>query len=290
MNTNVPCSICHSPSSFAFEKSNYSLYRCTQCTHLFVYPTPSAQEIEAVYKESYFHKDTGEGGLGYADYDSDKAGLASTFDRYLDLLGGLTSGRNILDVGCATGFFLDRAKDKKWTTAGVEISDYGASECRRRGHDCVHGTIEAVSGEERFDVITMWDVFEHMSDPVAALTKARELLRPDGILVINTVDSHGASARLLGTRWHLLVPPEHLQYYSKKSLRSILEQNSFDVLDMHRITKHFSLAYIFTILYRWQHFSFWNWLADTVRHSHLKNLHIPIQTFDNMYVVARKRL
>jgi 2-polyprenyl-3-methyl-5-hydroxy-6-metoxy-1,4-benzoquinol methylase len=283
------CSICGSAASFAFEKNRYKLYRCANCKHLFVYPAPTSEEITAVYKESYFHKSEGQGGLGYADYDSDKAGLASTFDKYLTELAKLAPGKKILDVGSATGFFLDRAKKAGWQTHGVEIAQFGAAESNKRGHETVCGTIEDVPGEARFDVITMWDVFEHMSDPQRALNRAHELLASGGIIGINTIDSSSVPAKMLGKQWHLVVPPEHLQYYSRTSLRKIVEKNGFEILTMHRITKRFSLAYIFTTLYRWQHVALWRTLAEFSRRDMLQKLFVPLQTFDNIYVLARKR-
>ena len=286
---NPSCLICSGESVFAFEKNGYKLYRCNYCAHMFVFPIPTAQEIEAVYRESYFHKSRGEGGLGYANYDSDKAGLVQTFDAYVEKLGKLAPGKRILDVGSATGFFLDRARTKGWQTYGVEISKFAAEESNRRGHETVCGTIEDVPGEARFDVITMWDVFEHMTEPARALEKAHALLAPRGLIAINTIDSSSVPARLLGRNWHLIVPPEHLQYYSRTSLRKIIENEGFEVLSMHRITKRFSLAYIFTILYRWQRLGIWQTLAEFCRRGKLQKIYLPLQTFDNIYVLARKR-
>jgi 2-polyprenyl-3-methyl-5-hydroxy-6-metoxy-1,4-benzoquinol methylase len=286
---NPTCNICNGKASFTFEKNAYKLYRCENCDHVFVYPTPSTEEIEAVYRKSYFQKSEGEGGLGYADYDTDKAGLATTFDTYLTKLSKLSPGKKILDVGAATGFFLDRAKLAGWQTFGVEISKFGAEESNKRGHETVCGIIEDVPGEKRFDTITLWDVFEHMTDPRGALEQAHKLLATGGLIAINTIDSSSIPARILGKRWHLVVPPEHLQYYSQKSLRKIVEDAGFEVLAMHRITKRFSLAYIFTILYRWQHLGIWRKLAEICRSSFLQKVYIPLQTFDNIYVLARKR-
>lgn len=286
---NPSCNICSGKAHFTFEKNQYKLYRCEDCEHIFVYPTPTSEEIEAVYRKSYFQKSEGEGGLGYADYDGDKAGLASTFDKYLAKMGNLESGKKILDVGCATGSFLDRAKEKGFKTYGVEISEFGAQESNSRGHETIRGTIEDMSGANRFDVVTMWDVFEHMTDPARALTCAHQLLTPNGLIAINTIDSSSVPAKILGKRWHLVVPPEHLQYYSSASLRKILEDNGFEVLKMLRITKRFSPAYIFTILYRWQGLKLWRTLAEFSQRGFLKDIFIPIQTFDNIYVLARKR-
>jgi 2-polyprenyl-3-methyl-5-hydroxy-6-metoxy-1,4-benzoquinol methylase len=283
------CTICGKDTVFAFEKNAYKLYRCNACKHLFVFPTPSASEIEAVYKESYFHKSEGEGGLGYADYDTDKAGLASTFDKYLVELEKHAPGKRILDVGCATGFFLDRGRKAGWKTYGVEISRFGAEESNRRGHETVCGMLEDVPGESRFDVITMWDVFEHMTDPESALKRAHALLAPGGLVAINTIDSSSVPAKILGKNWHLVVPPEHLQYYSRTSLKQIVENEGFEVLSMHRITKRFSLPYIFTILFRWQKLGMWRTLAEFSRRSFIRGVHIPLQTFDNLYVLGRKR-
>jgi hypothetical protein len=153
----------------------------------------------------------------------------------------------------------------------------------------VQGVVEDVPGASRFDVITLWDVIEHMTDPKSAVRHVHDLLSNNGLIAINTVDSGSVPAKLLGKYWHLVVPPEHLEYFSRKSLVRLLEDAGFEVLVAHRITKRFSFAYIFTTLYRYQGLSLWHYLGKFFGRGSMKRFSVPLQTFDNIYVLAKKR-
>jgi len=182
-------------------------------------------------------------GFGYVDYDQDKSKMTSTFEHYLDILA--TDGSEIgdmLDVGAATGFFLDLARNRGWRTVGVEPSEFAVSVAKGKGLDVRQGIVEDLAiPDNSFDVITMWDVIEHVNAPRASLAAAFRLLRPGGVLAINTPDSGSTLARLLGLRWHLVVPPEHLVLFHQESLRRLLAESNFEVTSIKRIGKRFTL-------------------------------------------------
>lgn len=195
----------------------------------------------------------------------------------------------LLDVGAATGFFLDLARTRGWQTHGVEPSRYASEVASRKGLTVHRGVVEELDlPDESFDVITMWDVIEHVNDPDASLAAACRLLRPEGSLALNTPDAGSLLARLLGLRWHLVVPPEHLVLFSAKSLRKLLEDHGFTVIALHRIGKRFSIQYVLQTLARWQGLTVWRKMADLSRRSRFGNWGIPINLRDNMFVLARK--
>jgi 2-polyprenyl-3-methyl-5-hydroxy-6-metoxy-1,4-benzoquinol methylase len=122
------------------------------------------------------------------------------------------SGGRLLDVGCATGYFLNAAR-LDFEVSGVEPSRWAVDYARTRLHlNVTEGHLEAVDLPlEGFDVITMNDVIEHFSDPRAALERSAALLRPGGILYLVTPDIGSLSARVLRGRWWGL-RPAHLYY------------------------------------------------------------------------------
>lgn len=287
--TNPACVICEATARSSGTKGEYTYYRCQSCKHFFVWPMPTPAALAEIYREDYF---SGAGdGFGYVDYDRDKMPMIPTFEKYLDVIAkyGPHSGR-MLDIGAATGFFLDLARNRGWTVHGVEPSDYAASLGRSKGIPVVTGTLDQLPpGLEKFDVVTMWDVIEHLTEPEEALRSVHGFLKPGGLLVINTPDSGSLMAKVLGTKWHLVVPPEHLNLFHRKSLRFLLEKNGFDLLLDTTVGKQFTPQYIFQTLAHWQKLSIWQKLSDGLKGHAINRLAIPINLRDNMFVLAKAR-
>jgi SAM-dependent methyltransferase len=136
-------------------------------------------------------------------------------------------GGRLLDVGCATGLFLDAARRYgPWQVQGIEPSPSAAAYGRRElGLDIVQGTFaDADLDDADFDAITMWDVLEHLHDPTAALHKAARLLRPGGVLVVRVPHMESIGARLFGRYWAGLDAPRHLYVYPRHVLGSMMRE------------------------------------------------------------------
>src|SRR3989344_2020238 len=116
----INCPVCGAWSHDVFaRKSGYALYSCRACGLTFVHPIPDSA---GVYGEDYFSG--ARGGFGYVDYDADKEPMAPVFEKYLRRIARYGTGRRILDVGAATGFFLDIARRAGFDAYGVELSAY----------------------------------------------------------------------------------------------------------------------------------------------------------------------
>jgi 2-polyprenyl-3-methyl-5-hydroxy-6-metoxy-1,4-benzoquinol methylase len=254
---------------------------------LFVSPLPDLVEV---YDQDYF-AGAGEG-FGYVDYDKDKEPMIPTFNKYLDLLVGKKEPTDItlLDVGAATGFFMSLAEARGFSTTGIEISDFAASLGRQKGLNIITGDLlKAPFMNGYFDVVTMCDVLEHVTDPKAILLETKRILKPEGLLLINTPDAESVVARMFGKNWHLLVPPEHLHYFSPKNLSKFLEKIGFEIVINTTIGKKFTLSYVFNMLYKWQKLSIWNYFADKTSKGFLSKIYLPINLYDNFFIIARKK-
>jgi SAM-dependent methyltransferase len=283
---NTPhCAVCGSDSRGVGEKNGYKLYICRNCTLTFIYPVP---DLNSVYNEGYF---TGASThMGYANYDADKEPMVPTFEKYLKRIKALTPGKKLLDVGAATGFFLAIARRFGFEVYGVEISSYAAERSRKKGIPTIAGTLEDVPNEPKFNVLTMFDVIEHVENPLTLCVRANTLLEKDGILVINTPDIGSVYARILGLRWNLIIPPEHLFYFNNRSMKILLDKTGFELVSISRIGKRFSPQFVFKTLYVWQKLRIWKHLSDFCSKTWLSRLALPINLRDNMFVIARKKL
>jgi SAM-dependent methyltransferase len=215
----------------AFVEAPYRVLRCLDCGTGVV--SPRAVDLEAIYAAGSYWRSESPKTLGYGDYRAAEELYVRTFLRRLSfaLRAGPTSGR-ALDVGCAAGFCMQALRELGFDVHGVEVSETIARHAiERLGFDTVHiGTLEQAPFDERtFDLITMWDVIEHVADPRRLLARARELLTPDGLLVLETQNIDSPFARALGPRWHHYKHAEHIYHFTPGSLRRLLGSAGFAV-------------------------------------------------------------
>jgi SAM-dependent methyltransferase len=209
----------------AFAEPPYRLLRCACCGTGVV--SPRLAEPESIYAEGSYWRSESPRTLGYQDYRAAEPLYLKTFRRRLaSVLGDRPRRGRALDVGCAAGFCMAVLRELGFEAHGVEVSGTiarHATECL--GFDTVHvGTLESASyADGTFELITLWDVIEHVPDPRALLSRARELLAHDGLLVVETQNVDSPFARVLGRRWHHYKHAEHIYHFTRGSLRRLLE-------------------------------------------------------------------
>jgi SAM-dependent methyltransferase len=179
-------------------------------------------------------------------YVSQLSARERTFAASLDEIEKAAGGKGrLLDVGTAAGAFVAAARARGWDAEGCEpnhwMAEWGSRHygIRIRKGDLLEQTYEMGS----FDVITLWDVIEHTTDPGAVLARCRELLRPGGVLVVNYPDIGSWIARALGRRW-LFLTSVHLHYFDRRTIRMMLEQAGYTVEAMRPHVQRLELDYI----------------------------------------------
>jgi SAM-dependent methyltransferase len=217
------CRACGAAGREAFLKRGYVIAACDRCGTQFV-PEPLA-EAEP-YGEQYFDE---RAATGYADYLRDRELIVRNFERRIRWLAPLARGPRLLDVGAAYGFLLVAAREHGFEPLGVEPVVACATYAERELGERVLPVAleEADLPPASFDVITLFDVIEHLREPRAAIARVRELLRPGGIVVVETGDREALLARVCGRRWYYYDPPQHLTYFSQRSLVAMLRKAGF---------------------------------------------------------------
>lgn len=216
-----PCVVCgRADPRPLFVKERYAIVECGDCGGVYVGDDPSAIDFAALYGQSYY---TGGNDAVFADYVGQESARRAAARRRLFVLRHLPPrvpphGR-LLDVGCAAGFFLAEAR-AFYEVQGVELSEWSAAYARERlGLPVSTGTLQAARfPEAHFDVVTLWDVIEHVPEPVPLLAEAARVMAPGGRLVLTTGDWGSAYARGKGAGWHLMTPPWHLSFFSRSTL------------------------------------------------------------------------
>jgi SAM-dependent methyltransferase len=142
----------------------------------------------------------------------------------------------LLDVGCASGLFLDAARRYgDWDVEGLEPSASASEYARHELGLCVHvgGFGEVPLEPGSYDVVTMWDVLEHLHDPVRALGLVAQLLKPGGILVVRVPHVESWQARIFGRCWAGLDSPRHLYAFPRRLLADMLQEAGLEPVRWH---------------------------------------------------------
>ena len=169
-----------------------------------------------------------------------------TFGKALNMIEKLAPARgHLLDVGTAAGSFIHVAAGRGWNVSGCEpntwLCEWGK---KTYGLDIRPGTLfDQRYPDASFDVVTVWDVLEHTSDPKAFLQECQRVLKPGGLLVVNCPDIGSWAAKIMGRKWLMLVTT-HLYYFTRGTLGRLLQLVGFDVVQMKPHIQWLELGYV----------------------------------------------
>jgi len=200
------------PDRLHGRREQYTLLRCPACSLVWLSDPPQPEEMHLHYTDAY-----------------DKliaTGGQSSPHRWRDRKATLTQYKEsgtLLDLGCSSGSFLQAMRGERWRLYGIEMSPEAArTAAERSGARIFTGTILAASfPAEHFDLITCFDVFEHLYEPRKIMTKVAHWLKPGGIFYVLVPNIGSAEARVFGSYWHGLEMPRHLFHYTPESLRRL---------------------------------------------------------------------
>ncbi len=163
--------------------------------------------------------------------------------RYRELLSDLSrrvEGKRLLDVGCGKGHFVYRAQEAGWDSLGIEVTDAAVSVAQRFESPVIKQDFLGMTGSE-FDVVSMFELVEHLVDPRMFLAKAQEVLAPGGLLFVTTPNRVSLDARLAGSNWRAY-DPEHLILFSPPQLADLVREEGFEIVKL--VTRNMSPALI----------------------------------------------
>lgn len=290
----MPCNLCEGTQATPrFLKFGYQIVRCNGCGLEFLHPRPTAADLAAFYDQGYFTGNPER--RGYLDYVGERESFLRSFAQKLDRIERMLAERRrgsdpahqtrLLDVGTAAGFCVEAARDRGWDAWGLEVSEYAASQAQARGLNVVQGDSLAAFAGHTFDVITLWDALEHVLDPREVLTHACELLADDGILVFSTGDVGHPWSRLQGRQHRIYNPPQHLYYFSRKTMTAVAERAGLRVLRVEADEKVTTLHYVLHIAKNLVDIPILAHIFDLVMRV-VPNLQVRMKLIDNLVVYA----
>lgn len=212
------------PDRFHLRRDEYHLLRCSSCSCVWLAGPPKPGEMSFHYSEDY-HKAIVRGG---------EISASSRWRGHRELISRHKQGGAILDIGCSSGGFLSTMAGGRWKLYGIEMEASTAEKAKQRtGAEVFVGdALDAPFPAESFDVITCFDVLEHVYEPRQFLAKVLEWLKPGGILYVKLPNIDSWEAKLLGTYWYGLEMPRHLYHFSPQSLRRLTASLGFKELSI----------------------------------------------------------
>lgn len=216
------CYLCSSNNyRLIVKKSKYDIVRCNNCSFIFTTPYPDKNVTEKFYRS-----------FDYKDSSSAEKVIRSDSKRSLEIIDQFIERKGeLLDVGCGRGYFLDEARRLGWNTYGVDSSKLTIDFAKRVLRlNVFRSDIFSFQPEKSFDLISLNQVVEHFANPEILINQCGKHLKRGGLLYIATPNVESISARVLKDNFDHYIPPEHLGYFSRRTLKRLLEKLDFKVV------------------------------------------------------------
>ena len=234
----MTCPVCSNPATsraltgkdFLFETTSrlFTLDACTSCRCLFLNPMPSNNEIAGFYPPSYWWSPSRPGRLKMLESAYRRIALRDHIAFITKSAKG-RSGLELLDVGCGSGTLLGLLKGHGFHVKGVDFSSEASAVAKRdNGVDVAVGSLEEVHFPDRsFDVVTLFHVMEHVTNPRQVLSEVSRILRPEGVVILQVPNIESWQFKIFGAKWYGLDIPRHVIDYSKNSMLKLLNDSGF---------------------------------------------------------------
>ena len=258
---------------------HYQIVRCRRCGLVYTNPRRRPADILRDYEE-----------VEDPRYLAEREGRVATFRRHIRPLEEMVhthNGRRLLDVGAHVGVFVEVAQERGWDAWGLEPSRWAVEEGRRRNLNMIRGTLrDAELDSASFDVVTMWDVVEHLFDPLADIREVARILKPGGVLCVHTINIDSWFARLMGKWWPWLVEM-HLYFFSPRTLGALVERAGLRVESWRVQGRYLHLGYLLSRLSGWSR-PLGNTAERIAQLLHVAHTLVPVNLGDLFTLYARK--
>lgn len=227
------CQLCQN-NSFApwTQTGTYSVVRCTQCGLGMTSPPPRPEVSHDVNQEKY------QLAKCIRTYQSRPVYFSSRYRKQLKRIQAFRPSGKLLDIGCNIGTFLVEARNMGFNVAGVEMNPDCAEYARdHHGLDVFTGRLdEANLPASSVDVITLFDVLEHVPNPQALLADIYRILKPHGILMLQSPNLESQMAVWFQSEWQWLCLPDHIYHFTPSTMLSMISQSGFAMTKMRTWT------------------------------------------------------
>jgi 2-polyprenyl-3-methyl-5-hydroxy-6-metoxy-1,4-benzoquinol methylase len=213
----------------------YNIVKCLSCGLMRTNPRPTPETIGVYYPDDYgpyldtmIQLDSNENGSNNVKHFLKKI-VNRIFNVNSTLIPKLTPGR-LLEVGCASGSYLDYMARKGWDVQGIEFSDKFAQLARDAGHKVQSGSLEtALEPDEPFDLIVGWMVLEHLHDPIIGLRRLNKWAKPGAWMALSVPNAKSVEFNFFKDKGYALQVPTHIYHYTPQSFEKVLNAGGWNI-------------------------------------------------------------
>jgi len=214
---------------YSISQESFAVCQCKNCGALFTNPRPALQDIGKYYESQDYVSHTGKG--------NNLTNRLFNIARWFTLrkkqrqIRSVAKEQSLLDYGCGTGAFINHCAKARWQVTGIEPSENARSLAKQTGQT-VYANLDALPADQKFGIITLWHVLEHVHDLDDVITTLRNHLAPNGKLFIAVPNPNSYDARLYGDHWAAWDVPRHLYHFTQKDIKTLLKRHK---LKLHKL-------------------------------------------------------
>ena len=235
---------------YLVSEQNFAIQQCQRCSFRLTNPRPDANSIGSYYKSDQ-----------YVSHNDESSGLINTTYRLvrnytlrskLSLIKKLNGGHpgTILDVGCGTGAFLESCQAGGWQITGMEPDDDARAICAKKLQAEIKPDLKVLTGEQLFNIITLWHVLEHIPTLNETIPQLYKLLAEQGTLLIAVPNSDSYDARTFEQYWAAYDVPRHLHHFTPSTIEPLFKKHGFKLVGQRPMP--FDAFYIAMLSTRYQ--------------------------------------
>ena len=238
-----------------YKVKGFNIVRCTNCKMVYVNPRLKDDVIYKIYRKDYFIKNNYSfSDFGYGNYDLTGYLRDKTFNRWYTEFAPflLTHQGKAMDVGCATGRFLNILKNKGWRNIhGIELDIDMHNSLLNKGFNVKNIPLEDCEPNEQYDLITLFDVVEHITHLNQCFEKLNMMLSDKGSIVIVTPNVESLQKKIFKKNWFQFKPWEHISYFSGETMQRLAEKFNFKIAYISECGQYADMSFIHHRLLRY---------------------------------------
>lgn len=284
----ITCPLCRSAlNQLRHQVAGWKIVECRRCQFVYVNPRLEKTELLNLYASNYFNNKE----VGYFNYTESKPLRKKNFRKWVhDALPHVNTHKNVkaLDVGCAAGYCLEVFKELGWQPYGIELDKQLVKSLRENGFSIFDIPLLNISTAEKFDLIALFDVLEHLTDLQENMGRLHSLLTDEGVVVLVTPDYGNWQRKIFGKNWFQFKPIEHINYFSRKTLHKLATENGFEIIKTANSGQFCDVPFLENRLRRYRLHFVLPLFYLVVKLLGLKNKHFYTDTA-SVYAVLRKK-